>query len=612
MAEREDILADLRERARYYATLTSLGLPASVSADPRARGAPPGPSDAAPGTVRFAPPASARPARAGAPTTVATEGPADLEGIRAWIGDCQRCKLAGGRKSIVFGQGNPHASLMFVGEGPGADEDEQGLAFVGRAGQLLTDIIEKGLKMPRADVWIGNVIKCVRYSTTVLLADGRWERIGRLVRGRYAGEVMSVSEDGRLVARRVIGWHASPLAGRSVYRISHAASRVQGGRRAATWLTGDHPVLTKRGWIAAQDLVEDDQIAVGAGLSRTASEVVTGSLLGDGTISKASAHLQITHCAAQEEYLRVKAGALAELQPVLGYAAVTAKRGGPRHPIVTCRTRASRALQVVRERFYPGGKKHVPRDLRLTPLAAAIWFLDDGYTKTKSESSALSEIAAHSFLGDGLGNLVQSLRDDLGIESYLRDSSPGRIHFGSEATQRLSEMVAPYTPPALRYKLHPGVRERVIFDPSLFAPGEPHVLFDRVVAKRVEFKGHDRNFFCIDVEETHNFVTSCGVVHNCRPPQNRNPEPDEILACQPFLERQIEVIRPKVIVGLGKFAGQWLLKTAEPISRIRGRVGDYQGIKAVPTWHPAYLLRNPAAKKDVWEDMKLVMRLLAE
>jgi DNA polymerase len=257
MAEREDILADLRERARYYATLTSLGLPASVSADPRARGAPPGPSDAAPGTVRFAPPASARPARAGAPTTVATDGPADLEGIRAWIGDCQRCKLAGGRKSIVFGQGNPHASLMFVGEGPGADEDEQGLAFVGRAGQLLTDIIEKGLKMPRADVWIGNVIKC-------------------------------------------------------------------------------------------------------------------------------------------------------------------------------------------------------------------------------------------------------------------------------------------------------------------------------------------------------------------RPPQNRNPEPDEILACQPFLERQIEVIRPKVIVGLGKFAGQWLLKTAEPISRIRGRVGDYHGIKAVPTWHPAYLLRNPAAKKDVWEDMKLVMRLLAD
>ena len=98
----------------------------------------------------------------------------------------------------------------------------------------------------------------------------------------------------------------------------------------------------------------------------------------------------------------------------------------------------------------------------------------------------------------------------------------------------------------------------------------------------------------------------------CRPPGNRNPEPDEILACQPFLERKIAEIRPRVLVGLGKFAGQWLLKTAEPISKIRGRVGDYDGIKVVPTYHPAYLLRNPAAKKEVWEDMKIVKGLLGK
>jgi uracil-DNA glycosylase len=101
-------------------------------------------------------------------------------------------------------------------------------------------------------------------------------------------------------------------------------------------------------------------------------------------------------------------------------------------------------------------------------------------------------------------------------------------------------------------------------------------------------------------------------VLKCRPPQNRNPEPDEILACQPFLEKQIALIRPKVLVGLGKFSAQWLFKSMEPISRLRGRVGDYDGIKVVPTFHPAYLLRNPGAKKDVWEDMKVVLRLLAE
>jgi DNA polymerase len=100
-------------------------------------------------------------------------------------------------------------------------------------------------------------------------------------------------------------------------------------------------------------------------------------------------------------------------------------------------------------------------------------------------------------------------------------------------------------------------------------------------------------------------------VLKCRPPGNRNPEPDEIVQCQPFLERQIASIRPEVLVGLGKFGAHWLLKTAEPITRLRGRLGEFQGIKVMPTYHPAYLLRNPGAKKEVWEDMKVVRDLLA-
>jgi DNA polymerase len=232
-----DLLRDLRERVRFFSELTDVGV--------------------ARASVETVTPATAAAKKPAAPPTAGPDDPAALEALRADLGDCQRCKLAGGRKNIVFGQGNPHARLMFVGEAPGADEDEQGLAFVGRAGQLLTDIIEKGLKIPRKDVFIANVLKC-------------------------------------------------------------------------------------------------------------------------------------------------------------------------------------------------------------------------------------------------------------------------------------------------------------------------------------------------------------------RPPQNRNPEPDEILACQPFLERQIALIQPKVLVGLGKFAAQWLFKSMEPISRLRGRIGDYDGIKVVPTFHPAYLLRNPGAKKDVWEDMKVVRRLLAE
>jgi DNA polymerase len=247
----DDLLFDLRERARYFAELTDVGVPRRSASAEQPASAPIAP------TVEMAPAAPRRTVPAAMATTPSGEALADLDALRAWIGDCQRCKLAGGRKNIVFGQGNPQARLMFVGEAPGADEDEQGLAFVGRAGQLLTDIIEKGLKIPRPDTYIVNILRC-------------------------------------------------------------------------------------------------------------------------------------------------------------------------------------------------------------------------------------------------------------------------------------------------------------------------------------------------------------------RPPQNRNPEADEILACQPFLEKQIALIQPKVLVGLGKFAAQWLFKSMEPISRLRGRVGDYDGIKIVPTFHPAYLLRNPGAKKDVWEDMKVVRRLLAE
>ncbi len=100
-------------------------------------------------------------------------------------------------------------------------------------------------------------------------------------------------------------------------------------------------------------------------------------------------------------------------------------------------------------------------------------------------------------------------------------------------------------------------------------------------------------------------------VIKCRPPGNRNPDPDEVETCEPFLFQQIDRIKPKVIVALGTFAAKALLKTQDPISRLRGRVYDYRGAKLVPTFHPAFLLRSPERKRDVWEDMKKVRALLA-
>lgn len=96
----------------------------------------------------------------------------------------------------------------------------------------------------------------------------------------------------------------------------------------------------------------------------------------------------------------------------------------------------------------------------------------------------------------------------------------------------------------------------------------------------------------------------------CRPPENRAPLPEEISACQDNVARQIDMIRPKAICTLGKFASQTLLNTTTPISALRGNFQEYNGIKVMPTFHPAYLLRNPEDKKLVWSDMKKIMELL--
>jgi DNA polymerase len=99
-------------------------------------------------------------------------------------------------------------------------------------------------------------------------------------------------------------------------------------------------------------------------------------------------------------------------------------------------------------------------------------------------------------------------------------------------------------------------------------------------------------------------------VVKCRPPENRNPEPDEIEQCEPFLFQQIASVQPKVIIALGAFAARTLLKTNDPISRLRGRVYSFRGAQLIPTFHPSFLLRSPGYKREAWQDLKTALALL--
>ena len=107
----------------------------------------------------------------------------------------------------------------------------------------------------------------------------------------------------------------------------------------------------------------------------------------------------------------------------------------------------------------------------------------------------------------------------------------------------------------------------------------------------------------IDIKREDVYI--CNVL-KCRPPENRNPEPDEVLACNPFLKKQLASIRPKIVCCLGTFAAQTVMQTASSISKLRGRFHDIDGIRVIATFHPAYLLRSPDKKREVWEDMKQI------
>lgn len=108
---------------------------------------------------------------------------------------------------------------------------------------------------------------------------------------------------------------------------------------------------------------------------------------------------------------------------------------------------------------------------------------------------------------------------------------------------------------------------------------------------------------------TRDEVYICNII-KCRPPRNRDPQPDEIERCAPFLRRQLQSIAPEFICALGSFAARTLLETDRPISRLRGRFYPYLGARLLPTYHPAYLLRNPEKKRDTWEDIKQLMRAM--
>ncbi len=535
-----------------------------------------------------------------------------LEALRNRMENCRACRLHTYRTKIVFGQGNEERPpLMLIGEGPGADEDEQGLAFVGAAGKKL-DRILNFLDLDREQVYISNAVLCLDGTTLVKLADGTTQKIRNIVNNKYDGEVLSYDcQTQNIVSRKIIGWHKNQLNGRKLYKLSYKGKKQNSIGIVGALLTQDHKVLTKDdGWVAVENLQIKHSIATGDFAPNPNQEqIIVGTLLGDATISRNT--LQLSHCAKQKEWLELKTSSL--IIPFGG----NVKPYQYFHPdydkwydMIRYRTYSHQYFKNIKKAFYVPNKE-VPLNIDLQPLGLAVWFLDDGYLK---ESKKLAEIATNSFNKQSL-DILQKQLSNLGLNSYIKRN---RIMFNVPNTKKLSRIIAEFVPPSMLYKILPEHRD-IQFNSHAYLGGNNGTIWAHPIIK--EYKPNSKTVFCIDVEDTHNFITLGGVVHNCRPPKNRTPNQDEIQACKFRLLLQIDEVQPQIIVLLGRTAINSIYGDFK--GPIRQFFGDPLEVtlnkrkyRAFVTYHPSYLLRKghvgTMEALPHWQRIKNELRLLQE
>jgi uracil-DNA glycosylase family 4 len=540
---------------------------------------------------------------------------AELEALARRVAGCTRCSiLAETRSNTVFGEGPLDPDIMFISEAPGGDEDRTGTPFVGAAGQVLNDLLAYA-GIPRPEVYITNVLKCLHGFTMVLTEDG-WQQIQTIVSRKYQGKVAAVDDAGRLVWANINGYFRSPLGGRKLVKLSlhHSRKCHNPAHRTGGVFTDDHEVLTQHGYKPIRDLDPlSDRIHSGTDQpSPEIHQALLGMLLGDGRIATIDNTFRCGHGERQRDYVYHKAKLLGVPDSKVKPYTVFNRKTKKYYKALHFWGAASPYIRWLGQRFYPAGRKVIPADVLgdFSVISLAYLFLDDGHLRLRPNKAPLAEIATCCFEEQEIRLLLAAIAK-LGIRGYLRPNDPKRrIHFDVENTASLSRLIAPYVLESLNHKLLP--EHRAIPKTILEYGVAPYYDSFDVTTPPVTYTKLCRTVYCLGVEQFENFITHAGVVHNCRPPNNRQPQPAEMTNCREYLDRQIELVRPKFICTLGGCASQNLLNTTATIGRLRGKFHDFRGIPVLCTYHPAFLLpgRGPEKRHEVQEDLKLLLRRL--
>jgi uracil-DNA glycosylase family 4 len=533
---------------------------------------------------------------------------------------CHRCVLGNTRTHAVVGRGNLKAPIMVVGEAPGQNEDETGLPFVGKSGQLLEKILASVNLSTEQDVYIANINKCLGGYTRIITEEGS-KRLNWIVKNQWSGKVLSVDSNGSLVWKQVTGWYRSKLAGRQLYKVFFPDGKCNNKGEVGYIATADHPVLTRRGWIPVEELQDDDLVATGTPAPGSRGlQVLLGSLLGDACISSTGQFLE-NHSIQQAAYLKLKARVLNGFRPqVKEYLAKS--QNGKTYQSLSMGLAKTYYLHDLREEWYPNNKKDFPITAleKLDNFGLAIWYMDDGYWRTKTKDGQIRksidvEIALGNITPETAQKVVKYFETQ-GYRTYAVFKSTWRLFFRYGEGIRFLENIAEYIPASMRYKL-PEELHSIPFNIEVYQEEAVVTYWKPVIKKLLPPKPDFDVVYCIDVEDTANFVTPAGVVHNCRPPENRVPTTQEITACKPYLLEQIRLVDPKIILLTGATALKSLTGDKRAITKIRGQWLEWEGRLCMPIFHPSYLLRNPSKERGspkwlMWQDIQAVRAKLDE
>jgi recombination protein RecA len=357
---------------------------------------------------------------------------------------------------------------------------------------------------------IGIMFGCFNYSTRVTLADGTQEKIGKIVNQRMDVEVLSYDPaTNRVEPRRIANWFDNGPAERF---LQFTVAKSGGNGRAQFAATENHLVRTPGGWRPAGELIAGDRVMAvePRRLSEQQWQVVLGSLMGDGNISpnlqdRSGVRFRLGHGARQAAYLDWKVGLLGNIE--------CSRRVAP-NGAVFADFRALPELDELRQAVYLGdGKKHLSWDYlkALTPLALAVWYMDDGQL-----GDASLDICVEAMSEGSRDRLVEHLRDayDLDVKLIHRGAlQKCYIQFSTAATTKFQEIVAPYVPPAMEHKLLLRFRGRCTVEPQ-FVEAELQPVPARIIDVHVKPPTRSMKRFDIEVEGNHNYFVDGVMVHN--------------------------------------------------------------------------------------------------